>query len=89
MAVDWERVNAWATTLYALIHSLRIAKAVDFGNLPTLNTSILEAATWIPTAASYNSVLPEEPFGNKVVKFRRDPNIHFQSIVSQVICMLV
>jgi len=87
--MDWERVNAWTTTLYALIQSLRLAKAIEFGNLPSLGRSILEAGTWIPQLASYNSVLLSEPFGNSVVKFRRDPNVHFEVIVKQVICMLV
>ncbi|HZR76759.1 hypothetical protein [Bradyrhizobium sp.] len=87
--MDWGRVNAWTTTLYTLIHSLRIAKAIEFGNMPSLPKSILEAGTWLEPEASYSSVLASEPFGRSAVKFRRNPNIHFEEVVRQVICMLV
>lgn len=87
--MNWDRVNTWTTTLYALIHSLRLARAIEFGNLPGLKKSILEAAAWIPQPASYNSVLLSQPFGKSAVTFRRDPNAHFEAIVGQVICMLV
>ena len=43
--MGWERINAWTLTLYTLIHSLRIAKAVEFGNMPNMSQSILEAGT--------------------------------------------
>jgi hypothetical protein len=87
--MDWERVNTWTTTLYALIQSLRIAKAVEFGNMPNLPQSILEAGAWLTPEASYSSVLASKPFGRSAVKFRRNPNAHFEEVVRQVICMLV
>ncbi|MGB3489828.1 MAG: hypothetical protein WBA62_17175 [Xanthobacteraceae bacterium] len=87
--MDWERVNVWTTTLYALTHSLWIAKAIEFGNMPNLRRSILEAGTWVQPETSYSSMLVSEPFGKSVVKFRRSPNIHFEEIVRQIICMLV
>lgn len=40
--MNWDRVNTWTTTLYALIHSLRLARAIEFGNLPGLPKSIQE-----------------------------------------------
>jgi hypothetical protein len=89
VSMSWDRVNARTTTLYALIHSLRIARAVEFGNMPSLSQSILEAGSWVKPDASYTSVLASEPFGKSTVKFRRSPNIHFEDIVRQVICMLV
>ena len=87
--MNWDRLNRWTTALYALIHSLRLAKAIEFGNLSGLKTSILEAAKWTPNIASYNSVLLSQPFGRSAVTFRRDPNTHFDEIAEQVICMLV
>jgi hypothetical protein len=88
--MDRDRINVWTTTLYTLIHSLNLAKAVHFGNLPTLTRSVEEAATWVPKEVSYNSVLTSGPLGKRgVVTFRRDPNDHFGAIVGQVICMLV
>lgn len=87
--MNWERVNRWTTALYTLIHSLRLAKAIEFGNPSGLKNSILEASNWTPHIASYKSVLLSKPFGNSSVKFRRDPNEHFEEVASQIICMLV
>jgi hypothetical protein len=87
--LNWERVNNWTLTLYTLIHSLRLAKAIEFGNLATLKSSLLQAGEWIPNVASFNSVLLTEPFGNHAITFRRDPNIHFQVIITQIVTMLI
>ena len=87
--MNWDRVNTWTITLYAIIHSLRLAKAIDFGNLTTLHASILNAATWLPRECSYPSALLTADFGNATVRFRRDPVANFQEIVERVICMLI
>lgn len=87
--MNWDRVNVWTNTLYTLIHSLSLAKAQSFGDLGTLADRIKEAETWLPTGWSYNSVLAAQPMGHKKVTYRRDPNKHFESIVGQVIQMLI
>lgn len=87
--MDWDRVNVWTNTLYTLIHSLSLAKEQSFGNLDTLSDRIKEADAWIPTRWSYSSALAAEPMGQRKVTYRRNPNKHFESIVRQVIQMLI
>ncbi len=87
--MNWDRVNVWTNTLYTLIHSLSLAKEQSFGDLDTLANRIKEAEAWLPTGWSYNSVLAAQPMGQNKVTYRRDPNKHFESIVGQVIQMLI
>lgn len=87
--MDWERINIWTNTLYALIQSLHVAKQIQFGNLPLIGQNIKEASTWVSPECSYSSVLCLKPFGNGQVKFRRDPNAHFEEISAQVVKMLI
>lgn len=87
--VDWDRVNVWTNTLYTVIHSLSLAREQSFGDLDTLADRIREAETWLPTEWSYNSTLAAQPMGRQNVKYRRDPNTHFESIVAQVTQMLI
>lgn len=87
--MDWNRVNVWTNTLYTLIHSLSLAKEQDFGDLTTLHDRIKEAENWLPTGWSYHSTLVEQPMGRDKVTYRRDPNKHFESIVQQIIQMLI
>jgi hypothetical protein len=49
----------------------------------------MEAEGWLPLGWSYNSALAAQPMGKSRVTYRRDPNKHFESIVRQVIQMLV
>lgn len=88
-AISWDRVNVWTNTLYTLIHSLSLSKEQKFGALDTLAHRINEAETWLPTEWSYNSVLADQPMGRNKVIYRRDPNKHFESIVGQVVQMLI
>lgn len=87
--MNWDRVNVWTNTLYTLLHSLSLAKEKSFGDLSTLADRIKEAETWLPVGWSYNSVLAAQPMGRKKVTYRRNPNKHFESIVRQVIQMLI
>src|ERR1700693_4507298 len=87
--MNWDRVNVWTNTLYTLIHSLHISRQIKFGNLTYIDSSILDAASWIPTECSYNSVLLEHPFGKAKPTFRRDPNKHFHEIADQIVKMLL
>ncbi len=87
--VNWDRINVWTNTLYTLVHSLSIAREQSFGDLDTLADRIREAETWLPTGWSYNSALAAQPMGRKKVTYRRDPNKHFESIVAQVLQMLI
>jgi hypothetical protein len=87
--MDWNRVNTWTLTLYALIHSLHRSKAESFENQSQLRANVEEAGTWVSSVCSYSSVLLHEPFRNTLLRFRRDPNVHFDLIVGQVIQMLV
>jgi hypothetical protein len=87
--MDWDRVNVWTNTLYTLIHSLSLAKEQNFGDLDTLADRIKEAETWLPSGWSYNSALAGQPMGRKKVIYRRGPTKHFESIVRQVIQMLI
>jgi hypothetical protein len=87
--MDWNRVNKWTLTLYALIYALHNAKAKNFDDRSQLRRNIEDAAAWVMSDCSYNSVLLQEPFGKTLLRFRRDPNTHFDLIVAQVIQMLV
>jgi hypothetical protein len=87
--MDWERVNVWTSTLYTLIHSLHLSRAIKFGNLPLLSESIADAANWVTPDCSYASVLLARGFGRRRATFRRDPNTHFAEISNQIIKMLI
>ena len=83
--LDWERVNVWTSTLYTLIQSLSLAKEQRFGDLTTLETRVKLAGSWRNPDCSYRSVLTAHPLGRRRITFRRDPNVHFDTIVTQVI----
>ena len=87
--MNWERVNVWTNTLYALIQALQTAKQIEFGNLPLIDSNVRAAANWITPECSYDSVLLQHAFGNRRINFRRDPNKHFGEIAQSVIKMLV
>jgi hypothetical protein len=87
--MDWNRVNGWTLTLYALFHSLHRSKAEGFGGQTQLRANIEDAGTWVSSVCSYDSVLLNEPFKQTLLRFRRDPNAHFDLIAGQVIQMLV
>lgn len=89
MTMDWERVNVWTNTLYALIHSLSLAKESNFGDLKTLHVRARDASAWVATDCSYGSVLLKHPGGKNKITFRRDPNRHFSAISQQLIKMLI
>lgn len=86
---NWDRVNVWTNTLYALIQALFISKQIQFGNLPLIGDSVQEAGKWVAPDCTYSSVLLQHPFGNRRIKFRRDPNAHFDEIAGQIVAMLV
>jgi hypothetical protein len=86
---DWERVNVWTNTLYALIQALSISKRIQFGNLPLIGESVRDAGSWIFPDCTYNSVLLAHPFGDRSITFRRDPNAHFSEIARQIVVMLL
>jgi hypothetical protein len=87
--MDWNRVNAWTLTLYALIHSLHQARENNFEPKSELRETVEDAAGWTSTKSSYNSVLLSQPFRRTLLRFRRDPNTHFDLIVNQLIQMLL
>jgi hypothetical protein len=68
---------------------VHLSKQISFGNLATLDKSVLGAADWITPICSYNSVLASFPFKKKTLKFRRDPNVHFEEISTQLVKMLI
>lgn len=86
--MNWDRVNTWTLTLYALIHSLHQAKSQNFAGHSDLRERVEAAANWTSTPCSYNSTFLAEPFGKTLLRFRRDPSVHFNLIVAQVIQML-
>ncbi|MCK6907000.1 hypothetical protein [Enterobacter pseudoroggenkampii] len=87
--MDWNRVNVWTRTLYTLVHSLHMAKEVDFGDKSSLNERIRDANSWISPICSYSTTLLPPHTNKKRIEFRRDPNVHFDEISSQVIKMLI
>jgi hypothetical protein len=86
---NWERVNNWTNTLYALIQALSISRRIQFGNLQFIGENVRDAGTWVSPDCSYHSVLLAHQFGNRAIKFRRDPNAHFGEIVHRVVAMLI
>jgi hypothetical protein len=87
--MDWDRVNVWTNTLYTLVHSLHMAKEVQFGNLESLDSRVRDSANWVAPDCSCASVLLAHKGGKMPLTFRRDPNTHFNEISYQVIKMLV
>ena len=87
--MDWERVNVWTNTLYALIHSLHMAKEANFGDLSSIDLRARESAHWVSPDCSYESMLLSHQSHGKQLTFRRDPNKHFRQISEQVIKMLI
>ena len=87
--MNWDRVNVWTNTFYTLIHVLELARQDGFGDLATVNENILSSEHWISPDCSYSSVLLAHPFGGKRIEFRRDPNVHFNEISSQIVKMLI
>ncbi len=88
-SVNWDRLNLWTTTLYTLIQSLQLARAVKFGDLATLQGNVLEAGGWTSSACSYSTTLNSHPFGRSRTTFRRNPNDHFEDITQQIVSMLL
>jgi hypothetical protein len=87
--MNWERVNAWTTTFYTLLHSLSLAKAIHFGDKARLADSVVDSRSWISTPCSFASVLVNNPIGDSGVTFRRDPSTHFESTCENLIRMLI
>lgn len=87
--MDWERVNVWTSTFYTLLHSLTLAKRIDFGNLALLHDYAQETSGWSAVDCSYNSALLAHNGGDYRITFRRDPNNHFRAISAQLTRMLV
>jgi hypothetical protein len=87
--MDWERVNVWTNTVYALIHSIHIAREKEFGDLASLDGRVRESASWVQPDCSYASSLLDHKGGRDRLRFRRDPNKHFEEISRQVIKMLI
>ena len=86
--MDWERVNVWTNTLYTLVHSLQIARREQFAPIDGLHDHIVGAKNWITPQCSFSSTLVDNPFGNSTVKFRREPQRHFEKSVGQLVKML-
>jgi hypothetical protein len=81
--MDWNRVNVWTLTLYALIHSLHRSKVGKFEDRTQLRANVEDAGTWVSSVCSYHSVLLNEPFKKTLLRFRRDPNVHFDLIAGK------
>ena len=87
--MDWNRVNVWTRTLYTLVHSLHMAKQVDFGDKSSLNERFRDATSWISPVCSYSTTLLPSHTNNKRLEFRKDPSMHFDEISGQIVKMLV
>lgn len=87
--MDWDRVNIWTNTFYTMIHTLYIARENNFFDLSSLDDEINTARDWIKPSCNYSSILFAHHDKNKPVKFRRNPNFHFEEIVFQMVKMLV
>jgi hypothetical protein len=87
--LDWEHVNAWTCTLYTLVHSLAIAKQMQFGVISDLGKSLRSARSWVTPTCSYGSVLLLHPTKDREMGFRRNPNQYFSDVAEQVTRMLV
>lgn len=78
--MNLEPINIWTNTLYTLVHSFHLSKAIHFGSLDYLEESARDAATSVRANCSYNSVLLASPDGGKHLKFRREaPACNFSS----------
>lgn len=87
--MDWNRVYVWTRTLYAVVHSLHMAKEVNFGDLDSLDRRFRDANAWVSPTCSYSTMLLPSRTKNKKLKFRREPAAHFGEISNQLIKMLV
>lgn len=87
--MNLERINRWTHCLYALIQSLHIAKAIKFGNLNEIDTTLSDARAWLPHDASFATSIHLPPGKRKKVVLRRDPNAHFTDIVEYTTSVLV
>lgn len=87
--MDWNRVNVWTRTLYTLVHSLHMAKEVDFGDKSSLDERLRDANNWISPICSYSTTLLPSHTNKKRLEFRRNPSKHFDEVSSQIIKMLV
>lgn len=87
--MDVTRVRIWTRTLYAVIHSLKLAHSLGFGRLDSLEQSVAAAADWVQPDCSYNSVLLTHSQRPRGVDFRRDPILYFDEITRQIISMLI
>lgn len=87
--MDWNRVNVWTRTLYTVVHSLHMAKEVDFGELGSLDERFRDANGWISPACSYPSMLLPSKSKNKKLEFRLHPGEYFGEVSGQLIKMLI
>lgn len=88
--MNWDRINIWTNTLYTLLHSLYIAKQIDFGNLGLVHESVVSAGKWVTPDCSFDSVLlSEDRLGRRRISMRRDPNVRFDEIAQQIVKMLL
>lgn len=87
--MDWNRVYVWTRTLYAVVHSLHMAKEISFGELESLDRRFREANGWVSPICSYSTTLLPSKTKNKKLTFRRDPDEYFVEISSQLIKMLI
>lgn len=87
--MDWNRVNVWTRTLYAVVHSLHMAKEADFGELGSLDERFRDANGWISPTCSYPSMLLPSKTKNKKLEFRLHPGEYFGEVSSQLIKMLI
>lgn len=87
--MKWDRVHVWTRTLYAIVHSLHMAKELNFGDQETLDRRFREAGEWINPNCSYASTLLDHDSGGMKLTFRKDPNDYFPEIAGQLIKMLI
>ena len=89
MALNWDRINVWTHTYYTIVHSLYLAKQVEFGDLGCVDESFRDAGSWVTPNCSYASVLLDHDGGDKKLAFRRDPNKNFKAVSRQLVKMLI
>ena len=86
--MNFEAMNVWTTTFYAIVHALSYTKNRNFPNLDDLHIHARQTTLWITPECSYASTLLAHPGGRNKIAFRRDPNKHFEEIAKQLVSML-
>jgi len=85
-----ENLSEWTSTLYTLLHSLKIGKDNNFEPRDKLNESGLDSMTWENRKNNFNSIAHRVvKTSKKEMKFRRDPSLNFKKTVSRVAGMLI